>query len=169
MILEGGNFREMVGVANFKPITVYLLNDALVMASKKKTRLVSSATKKWTLDRFWTLGNITVTDLPDSKSTPSEELSYLTCGRHDQRHQGAQRQSVCHSPRGHPLGQASLDPTNPKVATSSNRRRRKSPRIAPHIAPRITPQVSPARGPPGPLSPILTAGDYDARASQPDL
>lgn len=68
VILEGGNFREMIGTLNLKPITVYLLNDALVMASKKKTLVLSSSTKKWMLDRFWSLSKVTVTDLPDTKS-----------------------------------------------------------------------------------------------------
>jgi hypothetical protein len=69
LILEGGGLSEQAGHSTFKPITLYLFNDSVAMASKKARLVLSSAAKKLTLERLWLLNEVSVMDLPDTKST----------------------------------------------------------------------------------------------------
>lgn len=68
LIFEGGGITEQVGTSSPKPITLFLFNDAIAMASKKSRMVLSSSSKRLNLERFWLLKEAALSEVSDSKS-----------------------------------------------------------------------------------------------------
>lgn len=70
VVFEGTGITEIVENHQPKYVTLFLFNDALATASKITGITFSSslASKRLALDRFWSLEDIQIVDLPDTKS-----------------------------------------------------------------------------------------------------